>query len=85
MATTSKARPTTARPSASAECERRTWLRERMSSPEGEYLLCTVCGDGGTTGCVCHTACRTCGDDDLVWLCPVSWTDAPEGGDAQPL
>jgi hypothetical protein len=85
MATTSKARPTTARPSDPADCERRAWLQERMGSPEGEFLLCTDCGDGATTGCVCHTVCRTCGNDDLIRVCPVSWAGDAEGEDAQPL
>ena len=85
MATTPKARPTTARPSDPADCDRRAWLREKHDSPEGEYLLCTACGERDTTGCVCHTVCRTCGNDDLIRVLPVSWAAAAEDGDAQPL
>ena len=65
-------------------CERRVWLRDEMGSPEGEYLLCTSC-HGHTTGCVCHSVCRSCGGDDLIRTLPVSWCEEEGDGDAQPL
>lgn len=66
-------------------CERRIWLRERMGSAEGEFLLCTDCGDGGTTGCVCHGVCRSCGNDDLIRTCPVAWCEEEDRGRGEPV
>lgn len=70
---------------APAECERRAWLREEMGSSEGEFLLCTDCGDGAMKGCICHTVCRSCGRDDLIRVCPVSWSEGREGDDGESL
>lgn len=57
------------------ECEYRVYLREEQDSPEGEFLLCTECHWDGTKGCVCHSVCSRCGDDDLIRQGPVSGSE----------
>jgi hypothetical protein len=64
-------------------CRRRAWLAEAHESPEGEFLLCTDCGEGATKGCICHSVCRSCGNDDLIELCPVAWSE--DGDRGQPV